>query len=163
MQGKFYEGCIEGHGKILLVGGGFFEGEFKRGVVNGPGIFKITKGEVYKVSGYFQQTNGELELIGNGVLEISGENGYHYSGGLKNTFVMHGQGVQNFASGAKYEGQFINGLFHGHGSFTLKEGDTCEGEWENDMLKGVGKGVKNDQKVSGIMDKPASFTFITDR
>ena len=50
-----------------------------------------------------------------------------------------GYGELFLKSGAKYKGDFLNGLFHGVGTYTYKNGQTYQGEWKNDKREGMGK------------------------
>jgi hypothetical protein len=43
-----------------------------------------------------------------------------------------------FPNGDKYEGEFLDGLFHGWGVYYYKIGDRYEGEFQNDMKHGKG-------------------------
>jgi hypothetical protein len=45
-------------------------------------------------------------------------------------------GVQQYPDGARYEGQFKNGFFHGRGKMTQANGDFYLGQWEGDKATG---------------------------
>jgi uncharacterized protein YgiM (DUF1202 family) len=49
-----------------------------------------------------------------------------------------GQGTYIFPSGAKYVGEFANGVRHGQGSMTYPDGTKYVGYWQNDMSHGKG-------------------------
>ncbi|KAJ1408755.1 hypothetical protein B484DRAFT_336834, partial [Ochromonadaceae sp. CCMP2298] len=53
---------------------------------------------------------------------------------------MHGTGAVTNRQGAKYEGQFYNGLkggmFHGHGVFTCQQGPWYKGNWNGGKRDG---------------------------
>jgi hypothetical protein len=40
--------------------------------------------------------------------------------------------------GTKYEGFMLNGMRHGKGKFTYKEGSYYDGEWQNNKMHGYG-------------------------
>lgn len=42
-------------------------------------------------------------------------------------------------NGEFYEGEFLNGKYHGYGKFTFVDKSYYEGEWEDNMKNGIGK------------------------
>lgn len=46
--------------------------------------------------------------------------------------------MQLYPDGARYEGQFKDGLFHGWGKMSQANGDVYMGEWQNDKATGQG-------------------------
>ena len=46
--------------------------------------------------------------------------------------------TQHYASGQMYSGDFLDGLFHGKGSFTFLDGSMYKGEWQNGLKHGEG-------------------------
>ena len=46
-----------------------------------------------------------------------------------------------FADGEKYEGEFRNGLFEGHGVYFWVSGKRYEGMWEKNLMNGMGMTV----------------------
>lgn len=76
--------------------------------------------------GYSQQ---ECKVLKQGISD-------HYEGKCKNSFA-NGKGI---ATGIdRYEGQFINGLPQGSGSYTWSDGSTYTGEWLEGLRHGIGK------------------------
>ena len=49
-----------------------------------------------------------------------------------------GYGVYYWKSGAKYEGTFMDGMKHGHGTHYKLDGDKYVGEWQFDSRSGRG-------------------------
>jgi hypothetical protein len=45
----------------------------------------------------------------------------------------HGQGMQSWANGDKYGGEFENGLKHGTGAIYYSDGTQYAGEWFEDV------------------------------
>jgi hypothetical protein len=43
-----------------------------------------------------------------------------------------------YSNGDRYEGEFVNGKFHGKGIYTWPDGRRYEGEYENDKKHGYG-------------------------
>ena len=51
----------------------------------------------------------------------------------------NGQGTCTLANGDKYEGAWVNKLYHGHGKYSWSRGDTYEGEWRKGVIQGQGR------------------------
>jgi len=47
-------------------------------------------------------------------------------------------GVHSYPDGSHYEGQWLNGMRHGHGIWSKSDGSTYVGEWEDDKPHGQG-------------------------
>ena len=64
-------------------------------------------------------------------------NGTYYDGEwLDGTY--HGYGVHLEPNGDRYSGQWANGQKHGKGIYELKSGDVFEGIWQDDQKHGYG-------------------------
>ena len=50
--------------------------------------------------------------------------------------MRHGEGVQVWPDGAKYEGQWMKNQANGKGKFWHADGDVYEGEWKDDKANG---------------------------
>ena len=59
--------------------------------------------------------------------------GRKYDGEWKNG-VKHGHGYHQMNNGSEYKGQFQNGLKSGLGQLVLPDDAIYEGEWSNDMI-----------------------------
>ena len=46
-----------------------------------------------------------------------------------------------------YEGQYLNGKFHGQGTYTWADGNTYAGEWKNNKRHGQGTNTWSDGTV----------------
>lgn len=61
-----------------------------------------------------------------------------------------GTGIYLYPSGARYSGQFKNGMIHGHGTLRFSTGDVYVGEWKNHYRDGDGKlSFKNGDEYAG--------------
>ncbi|CAK9076239.1 unnamed protein product [Durusdinium trenchii] len=52
--------------------------------------------------------------------------------------LRHGYGVYTYASGGRYEGEFVEDRKQGWGSFFFENGDAYEGQWYADQMHGHG-------------------------
>ena len=73
-----------------------------------------------------------------GYKKQSFSDGSYYEGDFVNG-KFHGKGKYTWANGTYYEGDFANGDFNGYGKRTYDDGAVYEGEFENDMCHGKGK------------------------
>lgn len=51
---------------------------------------------------------------------------------------MNGRGAMQHPSGALYEGEFKNNMYHGTGTYTFPDGSTYKGPFHNNRLEGDG-------------------------
>ncbi len=68
---------------------------------------------------------------------IVSNEGCHYNGDTKNG-VMHGKGKCTYKDGSTYEGQWVNGLYCGEGTLSLPSGHRYIGGWQDGMRHGDG-------------------------
>jgi hypothetical protein len=119
-----------------------YEGKFENGLfVEGTITFlnnseprKFYKGKVNKETMQMNDPNGELVW----------KNGNKYIGNFVDN-KMTGKGIKIFVNKNVYaggdwvyEGDFINGIFHGNGIMRYANGDVYEGEWKDDERFGKG-------------------------
>jgi hypothetical protein len=50
--------------------------------------------------------------------------------------MQHGYGVETWADGSVYEGNYKEGKKHGQGSYTWQDGSKYVGEWEENKING---------------------------
>ena len=69
--------------------------------------------------------------------EMSYQDG-KYVGEMKDG-IPHGQGSLTYKNGEVYEGYWFNGKRHGRGIMRYKNGEVYEGQWDFDRIDGKGK------------------------
>lgn len=75
------------------------------------------------------------------------ENGkIRYTGYVLNNR-MNGQGKLTYPNGDVYEGNFVNGVFNGHGTFKSGMGWSYTGEFKKGQADGQGKLIAKDKKI----------------
>lgn len=156
-DGKSYAGewrmnTMHGEGKRTYSDGSYYEGSWVDGKQQGYGVMCYSNGSVYK--GQFmngmKQGQGVLTSA-HGVLEGEFKQGFIYNGSgvyvqplghiLQGTWVEgHLHGTGSSTDGALYEGNYHNGVRHGQGKLTNKEGQVCEGVWSEEYISS-GSGV----------------------
>ena len=52
---------------------------------------------------------------------------------------VHGRGVSVYASGNRYDGEWMDGKINGVGVLTYSDGDRFEGDWKDGKMHGKGK------------------------
>ena len=52
--------------------------------------------------------------------------------------MQHGKGVETWADGAKYDGDYVRGNKEGKGKFFWADGSVFEGEFKNNNIEGTG-------------------------
>lgn len=73
------------------------------------------------------------------VKEFIFDNGDKYRGEYNDEGVMHGNGIYTFKNGNMYVGELKMGVFEGKGKLIYKNGDFYEGNWLDDNKDGLGK------------------------
>lgn len=172
--------CINGKGTKIFANGDKYEGDFKKGKLDGIGILTSTK----------QNTNGDIifskiyegdwknnKKEGRGKLVIQkGQKIKKYSGEFKNgklngqgsfetdsatyqgRFInnkLEGQGIYTNKNGEKYLGEFLNQKFDGKGTYTFKDGSIYIGDFKAGKFHGKGRLFNNKHKLikSGKWEK----------
>ena len=70
----------------------------------------------------------------------------------------NGYGTFTWTDGAKYVGEFKDGLQHGQGTFTYSDGSVVKGIWENSKLVELKK--QQERKLMYMKMAPARLDFI---
>ncbi len=76
------------------------------------------------------------ELENRGPYEL--DNGAIYIGHWSKAGLRHGQGIQLWPDGSKYEGYWKDDMANGRGRLIHADGDVYEGDWRNDKAEGEG-------------------------
>ena len=144
-KGEFKDTCFHGQGSFnsprrsylsTPIGGYNYEGEWKENKYHGQGTLTESDGNIYE--GDFK--NGKK----NGQGTLTFPDGEKSVGEFKDGKLWNGKGTQIITFGGmegtdKYEGEFKNGQWHGHGTHITYNGLKYEGEYKNGMLNGQGK------------------------
>ena len=70
----------------------------------------------------------------------------------------NGYGTFTWTDGAKYVGEFKDGLQHGQGTFTYSDGSVVKGIWENSKLVELKK--QREKKLMKMEMAPVGLDFI---
>jgi len=97
-----------GNGKAILPNHDVYEGQYRKGLRYGQGIYKYKKGRGARYEG--QWYNGK----------------------------KHGYGVFYYPDGSRYEGFWDSNIRTGFGTYYYPNGDIYEGFWERDKKNGKG-------------------------
>ena len=151
--GTWREDQFTGWGRESRRNGDVLEGKFIDGRVNGKGILKNAKGNLYvgdfvesKRHGYGElDTNrihykGEFlgdRLNGKGIIHFKIE-GHDYDGDFRDNEI-NGRGVFRWTNGDVYDGQMTRGKMNGLGRYTYANGQVYEGNYVNGVKEGKGK------------------------
>ena len=131
-----------------------FTGVWKNGEPDGPGTFRNRKGETIEgdftpgaccqmAVETFADGSNYIGPLKNGMPDgrgqlIDGAGNTIYEGDFLNG-AYHGEGTLRFPNGNVYTGSFAEGRRAGQGTLTYPMGQTWTGEWQNDMpWKGFG-------------------------
>lgn len=145
--GTFVDCEYEGIGVFVFPGIGKYEGEFSASFRHGQGVFTWDTGEVYDGAWAEDQITGYGKLItaeGN-VYEGDFTNGVLNGSELLNQVATGSYSVREaedtetagtryiirYSHREVYEGEVQDDRFHGEGSFTLSDGSTLVGQFEN--------------------------------
>ncbi|MDM8558281.1 hypothetical protein [Candidatus Parabeggiatoa sp. HSG14] len=129
-----YEGeCLNGnaHGQGKAVGKDMYEGEFVNGILNGKGLYMWMDKAYF--AGRFKNGIPQVPHVGCYVDDprLRG----NYSGECRNS-KAYGRGK---AKGIDlYEGEFINGIINGQGTYVWPNGDRYVGQFEKGKASGRG-------------------------
>ena len=144
-EGQWRDNSWHGHGIYVHADGSRYEGEWRNGKLHGRAIAAWSNGERYEGEWRDNRSSGR------GVFTWA--NGDRYEGEFRDD-KRTGRGVHTWANhdrrnGKKaatgtdnpaiwYEGEFVDGEFHGNGTMLFSNGDWYKGEWRNDRPNGHG-------------------------
>lgn len=128
-EGDWKKGEIEGEGTFTYAAYGYsYTGHFKKGLIQGHGTFRFTNGNIME---------GDWTSIGTGTGYLLFADGSRYDGPFLNG-LCHGQGVRSWPNGDRYEGSFVNGRMTGLGKMRSADGSSYDGGWFEDQYEGEG-------------------------
>ena len=108
-----------------------FFGESNPKTKEGRGVFYDTKNDMILVTTWKDQDESSFGQIYNSLGNLI------YEGEMVNG-VPHGKGTFFFPGGEKYYGNFENGIIEGNGTFYWEDGSRWEGTFSNNKLHGEG-------------------------
>ena len=142
-----------GWGRESRRNGDVLEGKFIEGRLNGMGIMKNFKGNIYvgNFVNSLREGQGDLDtnrlhykgqfygdrLNGKGIIHFKVE-GHDYEGEFKDNEI-NGKGIFRWSNGDTYEGEMKRGKMHGFGRYTYSNGQVYEGEYINGIKEGRGR------------------------
>ena len=160
-KGTWRNGEFTGWGRESRRNKEVLEGKFINGLLNGKGIFKNSKNNIY--IGDFVNSKregvGELytnrihyigefkedKLNGKGIIEFLKE-GHKYEGDFKNNEI-NGRGIFQWKNGDIYQGDMTDGKMNGIGIYKYANGEIYEGEYINGIREGKGRIIVNNNVI----------------
>jgi hypothetical protein len=139
--GEYVEGRREGQGNYTFLDGRKYTGGWLRDRQEGHGLFTWASGRMY---------NGTWKAGRQSGFGTTEDHTGTYEGNWEDG-VKSGHGVWvDKSMMEKYDGDFVNGQFEGHGVFTFMHGGTYEGEWVNGDEHGYGVEMLMDNGGEGF-------------
>ena len=138
-KGPIAYGKPHGKGRLTYKDGSYYDGNWVNGKKEGNGKYYDPKTNIIQEGIYI---NGICSRV---IDEYDAESRNNNSS--SNTTTMYG--------GGSYEGQTVDGIPHGKGRMTYKEGSYYDGDWSNGIMHGKGKfyDSKNNIMQEGVYDK----------
>ena len=150
-----------GNGRMVILGGRIYDGEFVHGRFHGNGQYEWPEGTVYIGDFEFDKMtgNGSLHFTDGGKYEGGVINGIRYGKGVQiipsnemegvssiyeGDWVngkRHGEGIMyyNKEKTSFYSGGWVEGRRHGIGTLQYESGNTYIGQWNQDIKEGDGE------------------------
>ena len=117
-DGTFRAGLLQGHGKMVAVGGDRYDGDYLDGKRESRGTYVAASGERYE--GEWHDNKRE----GRGALTYA--SGDRYEGDFRDN-KREGRGIYTKPDGERYEGEYRNDRREGNGILTRADGSRYEG------------------------------------
>lgn len=137
-DGEWKKGIMEGEGTYTYANAGYsYTGQWKKGFIKGHGTFRFSNGNVME---------GDWESMGTGTGYLLFADGTRYDGPFLNG-APQGQGIKVWANGDRYEGTFVQGHLAGQGTMQFSDGSRYVGGWLNDQYEGQGTYTRADGEV----------------
>ena len=124
--GDFVNDLYDGYSLYKYANGDVYCGDFSKGKRHGDGVLKIKEPD-QDFAGRFE--NGHITHG-----QVKNDEGEYLGEFAPETRLYEGRGIMKFKSGETYDGEWSNGLMHGHGTFTYVDifaDDSEEEEEEN--------------------------------
>ena len=160
-KGTWRGGEFTGWGRESRRNKEVLEGKFINGALNGKGIYKNSKNNLYtgdfvnsKREGFGELYTNRIQYIGEfkedkldgkGIIEFLKE-GHKYEGDFKNNEI-NGRGIFQWKNGDIYEGDMTDGKMNGYGIYKYANGQIYEGEYINGIREGKGRIILNNKIV----------------
>jgi hypothetical protein len=150
--GDWVNGKKEGRGRYEQANGDYYDGYWKNDKQDGMGEMKVggksyvgiwANGEYIKDAPVTNCIAGDCKEGRGTYQDANGKYEGEWRDGRPS-----GKGKIEYANGESYQGDFVDGIRAGQGSFVSKlKGTAYEGEWEMDAPNGVGKMTFSDGSV----------------
>lgn len=124
----------------------YYEGDFRAGKMHGVGCL-VWPDELKQ---FECQWESDKRKGDGGVFRYA--NGDRYEGDVSETFQREGQGVMQWESGDVYTGQFQADIIEGIGKKTYNDGDFYEGQWVNGKAHGIGTQCSSGNVYKGCFE-----------
>ena len=144
-KGNYVMGEMTGQGTFVYKSGKKYIGSFQKGLFHGEGTMYYTDGRVeagiWENDKYVGKSKNNYGCISGNCQDGYGtytfENGAKYVGNFSNG-MFNGQGTYYFENSDKYMGNYKDNKRHGQGTYIWYSGDKYVGEWQNDAYSGIG-------------------------
>lgn len=134
-EGDWKKGLMDGEGVYVYATAGYtYTGQWKKGKIKGHGTFRFNNGTVME---------GDWTDMGTGTGYMLFADGTRYEGTFVNG-LCHGQGLKIWPNGNRYEGSFAQGHMSGKGTIKFHTGEIYTGMWVNDHRQGFGEATYPD-------------------
>ncbi|KAL3914196.1 MAG: hypothetical protein SGARI_000251 [Bacillariaceae sp.] len=146
--GMYFEDERSGEGKFIYPNGDVYEGSFERGSRHGYGVFAFSQ----RTCEYRGDWKGST-YNGTGRLQWKTPNGLHVYEGEFLDGLFHGPGIETVNGVLKREGLFENGVYQADGTVDLlSEEEISE---ESTTSKGDEGGDEDEQPIAVVQESPS--------